>query len=256
MKKTREEKNAQELTKLLQRINSEGNVTELRQEAKRLLGRLHPNDMAAAEKYLLESGFSQQLVNRLEASFMLMGVTDESGANHLREKLPPRHVLRTIIAEHEMTRCFLADLEEINERVQAMSALSDTMLEFRRLAHIIEHLDALEEHFEREDDTIFPYLRQFGWSGMCKTGAADHVYIRIAITDLIRLIGGFDKNRLHDFKVRLGSTVKYLVDTLNEHMAHEDNVIFPIAVEMIKDEKLWDRLKEICDEIGYCGIHM
>jgi hemerythrin-like domain-containing protein len=59
-----------------------------------------------------------------------------------------------------------------------------------------------------------------------------------------------------NFKTRLLATVRYLCPLLREHINREDQAIFPLAVSMIHDDKVWDRLRRVCNEIDYCGIHL
>ena len=124
-----------------------------------------------------------------------------------------------------------------------------------RLSHIVEHLNAIEEHIEREEDVIFPYLQRHGWTSLCRAAHSDHSYIKIAIDDLCRLVGTFEPSKSKEFRIRLNSITKYLCPTLTEHLFQEDNILFPIALEVIKDNRLWKRIKNICDDIGYCGVH-
>jgi hypothetical protein len=78
----------------------------------------------------------------------------------------------------------------------------------------------------------------------------------MSIHDLVKLVMAFDKMPFANFKTRLLSTVNYLAPLLREHLYHEDQAIFPLAVAMVQSEKTWDKLRQICNEIDYCGIHL
>jgi hemerythrin-like domain-containing protein len=67
---------------------------------------------------------------------------------------------------------------------------------------------------------------------------------------------GFRNTSFVVFKNQLASLTRYLCPALKEHLFHEDRVLFPLAVEMIEDPNLWTKLKTVCDEIDYCGIHL
>jgi hypothetical protein len=45
-----------------------------------------------------------------------------------------------------------------------------------------------------------------------------------------------------------------LVGMLREHIAKEDNVLYPMAVRVIRDPAVWAELRRRCDEIGYCAL--
>ncbi len=244
-----------ELVNLLVQI-SEGKTTKgLRKEANRLIAQVSPNDIASAESEMLKNGFTAKRVQQLSAAFVLMGVLESSKSN-LQHRLPDGHLLRKIMAEHEMFRCFLADLEEVTNRISEMDDLSDASCEFMRLSHIIEHLNAMEEHHDRENDILIPYLKKMGWEHLCRSVESDHLYLTVAVNDLVKLITGFRRIRFSVFKSRLSSLVRYICPAMKEHLFHEDHVLFPLAVEIITDDKVWLHLKKVCDEIDYCGIHL
>ena len=248
-------KKSQELTHLLKRINQGGDPKFLRKEAIHLLPEIEPSDIAAAEQNLINAGFSAKLVQELSAVFVLMGILEEQNLN-LRDQLPGGHIIRRVLAEHELARCFMEDLKTTTEVIQKKTNLTDTSVEFRKLAHIVEHLNAMEEHIEREEDIIFPFLKKHGWASICRSARSQHVYIRIATSDLIRLIGTYKKSNLKEFKARLDSITGYLYPTMAEHLFQEDYLLYPIALQVINDEELWEQLKNVCEEIGYCGVHV
>lgn len=255
MKEAPKNKNTEALTRLLKRINQGKDPRLLRKEASHLITNLTPRDIATAEQSLLDSGFSARLVQQLSAAFVLMGILEGQGAN-IKNQLPQNHILRKVLVEHDMIRCFLADLKDVTQSIENGHRLTDTSSEFRKLSHIVEHLSAMEEHIEREDDVIFPYLKKHGWTSLCRAAQSDHVYIKIAIDDLIKLVSTFSKSKVKQFKVRLSSITGYICPAMQEHLFQEDNILYPIALEVIKNNQVWEKMKNLCDEIGYCGVHV
>lgn len=246
---------ADELTGFLLKLSKSKNNEGLRKQASRLMSTITPDAIAQAEKELAKSGLSLKKIQQLSASFILMGVLDEN-ENDLRTHLPASHILRKIMAEHEMTQCFIADLEDIAAQIQPKETLSATSGEFMRLAHVTEHLHSLEEHMAREDDVLFPELKAQGWQNLFNHIEHEHTYIQMSIHDLVKLITSFDKMPFTRFKTRLLATVRYLCPLLREHLNREDQAIFPLAVSVVRDAKTWDRLRQVCNDIDYCGIHL
>lgn len=255
MDNMQDNKNAVAISMLLKRMSKGEDPVKLRKEATKLVADVRPRDIAQAEQSLIDNGFSAQLVEHLSSAFLLMGIIDEQSTK-LKLQLPDNHIVRKVMAEHELTRCYLAELEDIAVSLGEMETVSDVSSEFSRLTHIIEHLDAMEEHIEREEDIIFPFLKKHGWNSLCRASQSDHVYIRIAVSDLVKLIATFKTEKSSEFKVRLRSISKYLCPRMRDHLFQEDNILYPIALELIKDNKVWKKIKHICDEIGYCGVHV
>lgn len=246
---------AEELEGLLLKINQGQDAGELRKHATRLINSVTPHDIAVVEDKLMQGGLSARRVQQLSSSFILMGLMDSNQIN-LREKLSDRHVLKKVLAEHDMLMCFLADLEDVAAMVVKSDFLTDASSEIRRLAHITEHIDSMEEHIQREDDVIIPALRSKGWESLCKSVESDHVAIRRGIQELSSLVNSFGHIAFGVFKARLAVAVKNLCPLLREHIFHEDRILYPVVVTMIDKPEFWDKIRTVCDEIDYCGIHL
>jgi len=246
---------AEELEGLLLQINDGKPTADIRKQANRLISAITPQDIAQAEDKLMREGLSAQRVQQLSASFILMGLMEGNKSN-LRERLTERHVLKKVLAEHDMLQCFIGDLEEVALRISQADFLNDTSGEIRRLEHIAEHVGAMEEHIDREEDVIFPALRSQGWDSLCRSVENDHVYIRSGIGEMTKLVGVFGEISFGVFKDRLLSIVKTLCPILREHLFYEDHILYPVAVAMIDNPPFWDRMHQVCDEIDYCGIHL
>ena len=245
---------AQTLTRLLRRINQGDNPELLRKEAYQLLTNVGPEDIATAEQNLINDGYSAHTVQLLSATFMLIGITENQSDNP-KSCLPANHLVRMVMAEHDLIRYFLADLNSLAEDIGDLNHLTNVGLEFRRLAHIVEHLVAMKEHIEREDDIIFPCLTKYGRISLCRAAHGDHIKITNEIDDLASLIVLFDTIGLEQFKTKLITTTCRLWEITQEHLYQEDFILYPIALGIINDAQIWEEMKAVCDEIGYCGIH-
>lgn len=246
---------AEELTRFLIKLGASKDREPLRKEASELIQSITPDDFAIAERNMIDKGLSMSKIQRLSAAFITMGLI-EADHTDLRKTLPDYHILRKVIAEHDMLRCFLADLEDVSLRFQSLSGLVPSSHEFMKLAHIVEHLNSFEEHICREDDVLFPALREYGWKSLFIQISSEHTYIQMAINDLLKLVLAFEKMPFNNFKTRLLATVRYLCPLLREHLFHEDRVLFPLAISMTNDDSIWEQLRHTCNEIGYCGIHL
>lgn len=255
MEKCKSHNLAEQLTGFLMKLNEGKNDRRLRQEANRLITHITPGDITRAEQRLARNGLSTKKIQQLSATFVLMGVL-EGNEESLRARLSSNHILRRVMAEHEIMQCFLADLEEVAAHINQLERLGPFSYEFRRLTHIIEHLNSHQEHIAREDDVLFPALKKYGWTSLFEHIESEHIHIQMSINDLVKLIIVFDKMPFGTFKKRLMSTVRYLCPLMREHLFHEDRALFPLAISMIDDDKVWENLRRICDEIDYCGIHL
>lgn len=255
MANTYESNKSETLTRLLRRINQGDDPELLRKEANRLLMKLGPRDIATAEQNLIDDGFSAQIVQQLSATFMLMGILEQQCGDP-KTSLAPNHILRMVMAEHELLRCFLSALNDVVETIGHLNHLTDVSSEFRKLSHIVQHLHSMKEHIEREEDVIFPYLRKYGWISLCSAMEGDHINIVTELDTLLRSLLSFGKISLDEFKAELITTTVRLSEMVAEHLGQEDNLLYPIALGIINNVQVWDEMKALCDEIGYCGVHL
>ena len=238
------------LAGLFKRINLGEDLKLLRSEASQLAKNIDPNDIAGAEQTLINEGYPCRVVQQLSATFVLIGLYKRK-QNNLESKLPDDHILRKMMAEHDLVRCYLADLNSVAVTIRCLNDFTDLSSEFRNLCHIVRQLSGMTEHIEREEYIIFPCLIKLGWTGLCQTAQTEHAKIRIDIDNLITLIKSFNEIRLEDFKALLITIVQRLSTIMLEHLSYEDDLLCPISLVVIDDAKDWKSIKALCDEIGY-----
>ncbi len=250
MAKTHQNAKTWALAGLLKRINLGEDLKLLRSEAGQLAKNIDHNDIAGAEKTLINEGYSSRVVKQLSATFILMGLHKRK-QNNLESKLPDDHILLKMMAEHDLIRCYLADLNSAAVTIRCLNYLTDVSSEFRNLCQIIRNMSIIKEHIEREEYIIFPYLAKLGWMGLCQTAQTEHAKIKIDIDNLVALITSFNEIRLDDFKARLITIVQRLSTIMLEHLSYEDDLLCPISLVVIDDVKVWKSIKALCNEIGY-----
>jgi DUF438 domain-containing protein len=155
--------------------------------------------------------------------------------------------------EAAMILCFISDLEEVNIKVQQLAFASSSNCEIRKLEHIVSHLARTSEHPEREDHVIFPELLRRGFPGPGEIISLQHQQLGLRIEELQQLVWAIDQIEFESFKRRLSDLVEYIIPVMRRHIFIENNLILPLSLEVIDDPFTWAHLKELCDEIGYCG---
>ena len=250
MAKTYHSSNRWALTGLLKRINLGDDPKLLQNEACHLAEKVDSNDIAAAQQALIDEGYSSELVQKISAAFILMGLHKEI-AGSTETKLPNNHILQKILAEHGLTRCYLADLAHITEEIGHLDCLSDVSSEFRRLAHTIDYFYRFKRHIEREEDIIFPYLRKFGWKGLCRADEDEHKKILADIENLLALISSLDAIKFDTFNGYLQKIAAHFIPMMQEHLSYEEDFLWPIALVVLDDAETWETIKALSDEFEY-----
>jgi hypothetical protein len=237
------------LTSILERLNSGEDPLKVRSEAKEFLATIDPADLTVAEQQLVEKGLDPEELRKLCPLHMEL-LDDQSTG--LQAKLPPEHVIATLVREHETLLCFLDDLDFVNQSIQKMTDYLPARDEFRRLLHIAEQLIAAEPHHQREEEILFPELERRGLYGPPMVMRGEHTELRQNKHKLLDLAKDVSQIPFGDFKDRLDEVVRFLVPMLREHIFKENNILYPTALQVIDNTEVWLRLKAECDKVGYC----
>jgi len=242
----------EKLTNFLLHLSSESDDQSVTCNDREFLAEATSSDIALAQQNVLASGVNAEQLWRIWNDNRCI-LPDQ--AAKLKAELPDHHILQKVLAEHQMILCFIADLDDVSNKIRFLSSASSTTMEVRKLAHITSHLVFAKQHCEREDEIIFPELKRRGFRGILKVISEQHKQISGKHEELKELVWRIDIMDFEDFKCILTELSNFLVMAMRRHIFIEDSIVFPLALEIIPDEKTWEKMKDICDQIGYCAYH-
>ncbi len=237
------------LTSILRKLNKGENTLKLKKEVKEILASTTPEELSLAEQKLTETDLKPEDLRHLCAAHIEL---IEEKTEEIKLNLASGHVIHTLISEHDEILSFLNQLEKVNQDIQKIGIYNSKDKIFKKLKHISHHLIEAENHHAREEQILFPELEKRGIWGPPKIMKMDHEELKEEKRELKRLVKKANKNNFNNFKESLDSTVKSLVFVLREHIFKENNILYPTALDVIKDKKVWDKMKEEADKMGYC----
>lgn len=164
--------------------------------------------------------------------------------------LPPEHVVRTMMEEHRQILGHLQRLEQLVSQGAPKDGDPKERARLEEMRGIGTYLVGVEPHHQREEQVLFPALRDHGLEGPPTVMEAEHVEMRTLTHSLIEhctqlLAQGPDNWS----QLRQGALA--LVALLREHIWKEDMILYPMALRLISNEADWAELKRRCDEVGY-----
>lgn len=237
------------LAGLLKRLNEGEDPEKVKIEAKDFLASVDSSELAFAEQKLVESGLKPEDLRHLCVAHMeMLGDTVEK----MKSDLKPGHVVHTLVLEHDKILDFLQKLDEVNGRIQGLEKFDSKNGDFGLLQHIAEHLVGAEPHHKREEDVLFPELEQRGVYGPPGIMRMEHEELRARKKKLLELSKNAGKLDFNEFKKELDIVSKFIVFTLRDHIFKENNILYPMALDVILESGVWDKMKVKCDKIGYC----
>lgn len=237
------------LVEILERLNAGESPDAVRSEAQEFLAQIDPTELSIAEQKLIQAGMAPEDLRHLCSLHMEML---KGELEKMTSRLEAGHVIDTLVKEHEVILSFLDKLEETNQEIQKLDAYDSNNDVFAKLTHIAEYLLGAEPHHQREEQVLFPEVEDRGVTGPTRIMVMEHEDLRRYKHDVEYLAENVVEMDFTEFKNRLNASSKLLIMTLRDHIFKENNILYPTSLDVIKDSKTWQVLKEACDKIGYC----
>jgi DUF438 domain-containing protein len=240
-----------QLTALLKRLNDGEGSAAVKAEAKEFLGSISATDLSIAEQQLIAAGLAPEDLRHLCSAHMEML---EGELGKMKAQLAPGHVIQTMVNEHEVILGFLDELEATNRKLQAKEQYENDDADIQRLGQIADNLLGAEPHHQREEEALFPAVEKCGVFGPTQVMVMEHKDLRRYKHEIKDACDKAAETDFAAFKQKINASSKLIIAMLRDHIFKENNILYPTALEVIKDSAEWDRLKIECDKIGYCGF--
>ena len=243
------EEKIRELTAILKKLNSEGVTEVTRTEALKIVSSIDPIELSIAEQRLIENGMEPQELRNL-CDIHMEVLSDE--LVKLRKKIEPGHMLDTLIIEHEKIKEFLTELEALNFDIQSLNNYNENPELFIKLGELADNILSAEKHHKREEDVLFPELEKREITGPTRIMRMEHDDLREKKRLLKEASIEAEKMNFKESTKKIDELSKYIVFNLRDHIYKENYILYPTAIDAIKDNTLWIEMKNKSDEIGYC----
>lgn len=244
-------KKIEKLTQILQRLNEEGITESLRKEAIDIVSNISPIELSIAEQNLIEKGMKPQDLRHL-CDIHMEVLKDE--LDKIKTKIEPGHVVHTLIAEHDKILEFLTQLEEVNSKIQKSERYDNSSVEIEELKTVIFNILDAENHHLREEKVLFKEMEDREITGPTRIMRMEHEDLKTKKEFLKLIADQASQYSFNDFKEKVDETSKYIIFNMRDHIFKENYILYPTAIEAIKEKQTWEDMKIRCDEIGYCGF--
>jgi len=118
------------------------------------------------------------------------------------------------------------------------------------LDHLADHLKEAENHYQREENVLFPHLEKHGISGPPAQMRSEHNEISGVEKKLRALADQEHPLNMTAFQHELGELVTGLSGKLEAHFTKENTVLFPMSLRAMGPDE-WAGIAAECDQIGY-----
>lgn len=238
-----------DLTELLKLVAAGQDVDTVRREQMEFLGTIGSRTLSAKELEMAKSGIPLDELRKICDRKMLASGTE---AASLRDTLPQGHVLRMVFAEHDLVLYYLATLESINISIQSLHGWEGNKKLFDKITHIVRHICDMDAHHTREERVILPQLAAYGYNDLSQIICGEHDRLHKSRIELKMLADTIEKVDFQYWKQRFEDVIGSFVSSAREHIYKEETILFPAALKVIQDPRVWENMKAACDEIGIC----
>ena len=227
-----------------------GNVSEkTKQKAKQILQSVDAKTLGIMEQELIREGISHDEIKKSLCDIHLEVLRDSLVKSRIEVK--PPHPINTFMEEHKIIVDSLKELSSLVERIKSKKSFDETGIDLEKLKDVAHHLVEAESHHQREEDVLFPKLREHDITEPPDIMKEEHVEFRKRKQELYKIAQNPAELPFKKFKSRVIELGQYLSQELESHIFKEDNILYQIALQVLT-KKEWDEVKRECDKIGYC----
>jgi DUF438 domain-containing protein len=191
-----------------------------------------PTEIANMEQRLISEGMPEEEVKRL--CDVHVEVFRESLEDKVVPGLPAGHPVHTYMLENRRAEAIL----------RQMQAVHDIGKDREQLVSFLETLSAINLHYVRKENQLFPILEAHGISGPSKVMWALHDDIREMLKEVTaRVSEGMSTPK----------ELQALIHMVNDMIYKEEHILFPMALETLGDAD-WAKVRDGEEEIGYAWL--
>jgi PAS domain S-box-containing protein len=236
----------EKLKRAIEKLHQGASVSRVKEEFKDILRDATPLEISKIEQEMVEEGIPREKIESL------CSVHLELFKDSLQEPspdLPETHPIYILMQEHKIilsTSIKMAELAQVCADNASQLPPSDIL---DGIMHSIQVLQDSANHYEREENVLFPRLEAHGIVQPPAIMWSEHDTIRgIEKT----LFGLFEKGPKLDTKsmTQLKSSALSLSEILSSHFFKENNILFQTSLKLFSEEE-WKKVRRDFDDIGY-----
>lgn len=230
-----------QLKEIIGKLHSGATPESVKEEFLREFGSVSAEDLAAAEKTLMEEGMKLEQVQKLcdVHAFVFEDNLQAVSKNKQADSIPG-HPAFVFKGENAGLKAFLA-----KEFEPALAAFSKDSSEKNTIAlhQAVKSLSKLHVHYQRKENLLFPYLEKAGITAPPK--------VMWGVDDEIRALWKEALAELPSKGKAVLPVVQKLLEQVKSMITKEDNILMPMLLENL-DSDAWMTVARDSADIGYC----
>ncbi|MFQ5987359.1 MAG: DUF438 domain-containing protein [Dehalococcoidia bacterium] len=236
------------LKDLLKQLHAGVSPDEVKEKFKGVLKDTDPIEIAQVEEELINEGLPREEIQKL--CEVHLAVFRES-LEKQKIEVPAGHPIHILLKEHEFVKGFAEGISVLVPKVEQAKDLESIENDLSKIGELLTHLREYERHKVREENSLFPYLEKHGVTRPPAIMWTEHNEQREEIKEASKTLENKEVLGFEEFRGKLLPHLKNLTNLIPNHFYKEENILFPIALELIGDGE-WREIRASMDDLGYC----
>ncbi len=219
-------------------------MAELKGRFAALLEDVDATEIAAMEQQLIAEGMPEAEIKRMCDVHVevLKGALEE----HDAVDAPAGHPIHTFQAENAALEASAKELRSLLDELGEPPGADTLNRSKAAIADALGRVVAVELHYQRKENQLFPYLERKGVTAPPQVMWAIHDDVRALAKEARAALDAADAEALRDKGVRL-------VETVIDMAYKEEKVLFPMTFELLAESE-WVEIREGEADIGYALV--
>ncbi len=237
-----EEQRKQALKDMLQQLQAGATLEEVQPQFQQMFGSVSAAEISAAEQALMQEGVSAEEIQRLcdVHAAVFEGSIEEIHAEQAVHQ-QPGHPAYVFLQENQGAQNLIN--QELRPalarwRQGQPQAKEDLLLALHRLG-------ALDKHYKRKENLLFPYLEKAGIEGPPKVMWGVDDEIRQGLKELTAGV-----QAAQEWEAPLQTRLTALLEQIEAMFFKEESILLPMLVDVV-EEKDWVTITKESGQIGY-----
>jgi len=236
----------EKLKHAVEKLHKGASVSDVKEEFKDILKDASPLEISKIEEELIDEGIPREKIQSL------CDVHLELFKDSLQEPspdLPETHPIYILMQEHKI---ILNAAIRLAELAQVCADDGAQMPPAEIISEIMKSIETLREsanHYQREENVLFPMLESHGIIQPPAIMWSEHDTVRgieKTLFDLFETVPKLDSRAL----TQLRTSALALSETLSSHFFKENNILFQTSLKLFSKEE-WQKARADFDDIGY-----
>ncbi len=238
------------MKKMIKSLHEGARPEEVKKKFEDLFGDVSATEIGQIEQELINEGMPREEIHRL--CDVHLAIMKES-IDQEKVLAPAGHPVRILMEEHTLLLEFASQLKSISDALGKENDLSSASGWIGELKQVVQRFRDSESHYIREENVLFPFLEKHGVTQPPKMMWMEHDGIRIIKKNLYGLSDGSASKDFKGFVRQLKEISIMLAETLANHFFKENNILFPMSLQVIGDDE-WKDIRYQFNELGYCSF--